>query len=66
MSQNRSFTRGFVAIERNLDDDDDSEKIGTKQLCRNSEVVAIQRGRNWEVPLYLGAKVVPSKFEFTK
>ena len=53
MSQNRGFTRGFVAIERFLTLMIYSKKIGTKRLCRNSEVVAIQRCRNWEVPLYI-------------
>ena len=53
MSQGRGFTRGFVAIERFLILMIYSKKIGTKRMCRNSEVVAIQRCRNWEVPLYI-------------
>ena len=53
MSQNRGFTRGFVAIERFLILMIYSKKIGTRQLYRNSEVVAIQRCRNWEVLLYI-------------
>ena len=47
MSQNRGLTRGFVAIERFL------ILMIYSRLCRNSEVVAIQRCRNWEVALYL-------------
>ena len=50
MSQNRDFSLGFVAIERFLILKIYSKKIGAKRLCRNSEVVAIQRCRNWEVP----------------
>ena len=43
MSQNRGFTRGFAAIERFSILRIYSKKIRTKQLCRNSEVVAIGR-----------------------
>ena len=43
MSQNRGFTRGFVAIERFLLLMIYSKKIGTKRLCCNSEVVSIGR-----------------------
>ena len=46
MSQNGGFTGGFVAIERFLILIIYSKKIGTKRLCCNSEVVAIQRCRN--------------------
>ena len=53
MSQNRGFTRSFVAIERFLILIMYSQKIGIKRLCRNSEVVTIKRCRNWEVSLYL-------------
>ena len=53
MTQNRGFTLGFVAIERFLILMIHSKKIRTKRLCHNSEVVAIQRCRNWEVPLYV-------------
>ena len=54
MSQNRDFTRGFVAIERFLMLMIYSKKIGTKRLYRNLQVVAIQNQRfcNWEVPLF--------------
>ena len=58
MSQNRGFTRGFVALERFLILIIYSKKIGTKRLCRNSEDIAIQRCHNWEVPLYKGTIVV--------
>ena len=52
MSQNRGFTRGFVANARFLILMIYTKKIGTKRLCRNSEVITIQRCCNWEVALY--------------
>ena len=51
MSLNRAFTSGFTAIERFLILMLNSKKIGAKRLCHNSEVVTIQRCRNWEVAL---------------
>ena len=52
MSQNRGFTRAFVAIVRFLIIMIYCRKIRTKPLCRNLEVVTIQRCCNWEVALY--------------